>query len=549
MHARGAAAGAAELAELAVRLTPAEDVEDVRRRVLDCADRLREAGDGGRAIALLEQACEAAPRGPARAAVLVRLAGTVARLDDPRKAVNLYRDALAEAEGDAALEAEIHLNLAGLVTTEGRHRALAHAELAVEAAARAGDDSLRCRALATFGFLHFRVGRGIPRELMEEAMALERSLPHAPQTSEATSVFAFQLVISGELEPARRLLEEQRAALHARDDLEEVGALWLLSLLEWRAGNWELGARHAADLLALRAQFGREAERPIAELPAVVIAAHQGRTEEARDRSERALALAETEGLRIAQSGHLWVLGFIELSRGDAARALGYLERSWTIRDSVRVLEPGHRFDLADTLEALIAVGELEEAECKLEVWEKRARALDRSWALAITARCRALLLAARGDPAGAQAGFERALAEHARTQDPFQHARTLLAHGVTQRRAKQRGSARLELEQALASFERLGAPLWAEKARSELARIGGRRAHARGELTEAERRIATLVAEGRTNREVAAALFVTEHTVEGALTRAYRKLGVRSRTELAHRLRHENEAAPGRKL
>ena len=148
-------------------------------------------------------------------------------------------------------------------------------------------------------------------------------------------------------------------------------------------------------------------------------------------------------------------------------------------------------------------------------------------------------LLAAQGDIAGAEAGFERALTEHARTQDPFQHARTLLAQGITQRRGKQRGAARLTLEQALAIFERLGAPLWAQKARSELARIGGR-APARGELTEAERRIAALVAEGRTNREVAAALFVTEHTVEGALTRAYRKLGVRSRTELAHRLGHE---------
>ena len=274
-------------------------------------------------------------------------------------------------------------------------------------------------------------------------------------------------------------------------------------------------------------------------MPAALIAAHQGRIEDARDRSERALALAEADGIRIAQSGHRWVLGFIELSLGDAAAALGYLERAWEIRDSVRVLEPGHRLELADTLEALIAVGELAEAERKLVPWEQRARALDRSWALAITARCRALLLAARGDLAGAQAGFERALAEHARTQDPFQHARTLLAQGVTQRRAKQRGAARLTLEQALAIFERLGAPLWAEKARSELARIGGR-APSRGELTEAERRIAALVAEGRTNREVAAALFVTEHTVEGALTRAYRKLGVRSRTELAHRLGHE---------
>jgi DNA-binding CsgD family transcriptional regulator len=261
--------------------------------------------------------------------------------------------------------------------------------------------------------------------------------------------------------------------------------------------------------------------------------------EDARALSEHALARAERDGIRIAQSGHCWVLGFIELSRGDAAAALTYLERGWEIRDSVLLLEPGHRYELADTLEALIAVGRLEDAERKLVPWEERSRALDRSWALAITARCRALLLAARGDFAGAQASFERAIAEHGRTQDPFQHARTLLALGTTQRRARQRGAARATLEQALAIFERLGAPLWAEKARAELRRIGGR-ASSRGELTEAERRIAVLVAEGRANRDVAAALFITEHTVEGALTRAYQKLGVRSRAELAARLRRQ---------
>ena len=103
-----------------------------------------------------------------------------------------------------------------------------------------------------------------------------------------------------------------------------------------------------------------------------------------------------------------------------------------------------------------------------------------------------------------------------------------------TQRRAKKRGAARTTLEDALARFERLGAPLWAEQTRAELARIGGR-APSNGELTEAESRIAMLVAEGRTNREVAAALFLTVHSVETTLTRVYRKLEVRSRAELAH--------------
>ena len=169
-----------------------------------------------------------------------------------------------------------------------------------------------------------------------------------------------------------------------------------------------------------------------------------------------------------------------------------------------------------------------------LATWEARAGALDRAWALAILARCRALLVAARGDLDGALACFERSIAEHARDVDPFSRARTLLAQGRTQRRAKKRGAARATLESALAEFERLGAQLWADQTRAELARIGGR-APSRDELTEAERRIAALVAEGKTNREVAAALFLTERSVETALTRVYRKLGVRSRSELAH--------------
>ena len=121
-------------------------------------------------------------------------------------------------------------------------------------------------------------------------------------------------------------------------------------------------------------------------------------------------------------------------------------------------------------------------------------------------------------------------------TSIPFSARGHLLALGRTQRRAKKRGAARTTLEEALVEFERVGAPLWAEQARAELTRISGR-APSSGELTEGELRIADLVAEGRTNREVAAALFLTEHSVETALTRVYRKLGVRSRAELARLL------------
>ena len=102
-----------------------------------------------------------------------------------REAVGLHREALTEAEGDDTLEAEIHLRLAeGVIMTEDRNRGLEHAELVVQAASRAGDAALRCNALAMFGFLHFRGGRGIPREQMDEALALERSLPQWQVTAQ-----------------------------------------------------------------------------------------------------------------------------------------------------------------------------------------------------------------------------------------------------------------------------------------------------------------------------------------------------------------------------
>ena len=131
---------------------------------------------------------------------------------------------------------------------------------------------------------------------------------------------------------------------------------------------------------------------------------------------------------------------------------------------------------------------------------------------------------------------LERAGELHDRVGQPFELARTQLARGAAQRRARQKRKARDSLGSAIATFDELGTPLWAEKARAELARIGGRAPAGEG-LTPSERRIAELVAEGKTNKEVAVALVVSERTVESALTQIYRKLDVRSRTELAHKL------------
>ena len=158
-----------------------------------------------------------------------------------------------------------------------------------------------------------------------------------------------------------------------------------------------------------------------------------------------------------------------------------------------------------------------------------------RHWVLAQIARCRGLLEAAQGNVEEAMTALEDAVAEHEAVGDPFGRARALLALGVVKRRARQKRPAREAIEAALEAFEELGAAGWAEKARAELGQIGGR-TRAEG-LTAAEQRVAALVAEGRTNREVAAALFLAERTVASHLSHVYAKLGVRSRTELARKL------------
>jgi DNA-binding NarL/FixJ family response regulator len=130
---------------------------------------------------------------------------------------------------------------------------------------------------------------------------------------------------------------------------------------------------------------------------------------------------------------------------------------------------------------------------------------------------------------------LERALTEHERVAIPFEAARTLLIHGETLRRMKRKREARDSLERAQSAFEALGAPLWEARAAQALARVGGRSASPT-ELTETERRVADVVASGVTNKEAAERLFMSVKTVESNLRRIYRKLGIRSRAELARR-------------
>ncbi|HEX5261138.1 MAG TPA: LuxR C-terminal-related transcriptional regulator, partial [Gaiellales bacterium] len=266
------------------------------------------------------------------------------------------------------------------------------------------------------------------------------------------------------------------------------------------------------------------------------LAACRGRLTEARRRARTALRAGQQSGVVPVVYNATWVLGFCELAGGDHAatdRRLGPLVAAMV---EVGLGEPTFARFVPDELEALVRLDRLDEAERALAVWEERGRELDRHFALATGARCRALLCGARGDRTAALAACDEALTHHELLGEPFEEARTRLVAGSLLRRARRRSAARGMLEAARTEFTRLGARTWRAAAEAELARLAGGTAGS-SSLTAAEQRVAAEVARGRTNREVAAALYISESTVEGTLWRVYRKLGVRSRSELARLL------------
>ena len=253
--------------------------------------------------------------------------------------------------------------------------------------------------------------------------------------------------------------------------------------------------------------------------------------EEARAHALKGLAICEEIGEQAYGAYNRQMLGFLELSLGNAAKAHGHLG-TYSIEEGIE--GPKRISMIGDEIAALIQLGELEAATGLVDELERRGTWLNRPILVGTACRYRGLIRAARGDLDGAAEPIEQALAIFDGGL-PFERARTLLISGEVRRRSKQKRAARDALEEALALFDKVGAPLWAAKARAELARIGGRTTTAG--LTATERRVAELVAEGRSNKEVANELFVSVRAVEANLSKVYAKLDVRSRTELARRL------------
>jgi DNA-binding CsgD family transcriptional regulator len=305
--------------------------------------------------------------------------------------------------------------------------------------------------------------------------------------------------------------------------------------VEWFTGCWAEADELATQALDLADQLRDDQYRVIALYARALLDAHLGRVEPARTGAADALTIADAVSDALFAVQSRTVLGFLALSRGDARAADRELRPlpAWLFSNGWR--EPTD-FAWTNATEAMIGAGELQEAEAWLERYEDLAERSRSPWALATAARNRGQLCEARGDIKGAREALDRALAEHARMLCPFEHGRTLLAAGSIRRRAREKRAARDTLEEAHRIFGGLGAVVWTNRAGDELARISGRRPTS-DDLTTSEARLAALAAEGLSNKEIAAAMHISVHTVEAHLTRIYRKLGIRSRAALAQRL------------
>jgi DNA-binding CsgD family transcriptional regulator len=336
----------------------------------------------------------------------------------------------------------------------------------------------------------------------------------------------------GEYDEAGARLEGDYEQWRDRDE-SVVGELsWLLGWLELWTGNYNRAADFAGQALDIAAQYGFDGHGH--PLPGAWTAAYQGRFGLARELAARGLALCAEQ---IGVAGPLFpgVLGLCAAWSGDPAAGVEQFAEADRIAADIGWQEPHRRPWTADYVEALLELGRVDEAARVLGTWEDDARSRGRPRILAEATRCRGLIAAAERRTDEALDLLERAAEEHERLGDPFGRARALLALGVVRRRQRQKRTARDAIGAALALFEDLGAASWAAKARLELGSIGGRTRETG--LTAAERRVAALVAEGRTNKEVAAALFLGERTVASHLTHIYLKLGVRSRAELVRKV------------
>ena len=535
---RGAPAAAAELLELAIGLGG-----DTPERRIEAARHHFNAGDTAGARALLRETIERLNPGPLRAEAS-SLLGFVHLFDDGFvEAAGVLERALDDAGDNLALRTRLLISLSYTRYNAGRFGAAARSiEDAVTHAERLGQPHPLSQALSMRAILWFLRGDGLDEEGLARAVALEDHHADIPMAFRPSMQNAMMLGWTGQLDAAHDELASIRRRCVERGEENELMFVAVHSVLVeiWR-GDFTDATLIAEDAVERALQLGGDVPLFVAMTIRAALATYAGREDQARRDTSEALAASQRSGANLLVVWTLTTLGFLEVSLGNYDAALSTLA---PLLSNLNVAPDATEIPAAsfvpDAVESLVALGRLAEAEPLVDVLERNGARLDRAWMLAVGARCRAMLLAGRGDIDAASVAAQEAMAHHDRLAMPFERARTQLVVGQLQRRQRRRDAASATLREALVTFEDLGVPLWAKRARAELNRSSGTRT--RAELTASEQRVAELAATGVTNREVAAALFISPKTVEANLTHIYQKLGIRSRAELGRLMGRADE-------
>ena len=532
---RGALRPAALLLERAQQLTPPSRDEDALRRAVEAAFLHFESGDARRAEAKLRDVIAPLPSGFHRAKAVAVLA-RIRLYEHPEEARKLFLQVVDEAGDDRATLAVAHEGVAAssIWIFERFEEALEHTEIAFALASEAGNDSLAADVVLTHLTAETLLGRPTVPATAELALSLQKSAEHVRVMDQPLISLAEHWSWTDSLVRARdALVDLMRRALDLGDENARPWLMFLLGDVERLLGSLEPALLLAREGREASEQSGQPLFRSIHLALESRVLAQLGRPDETREAARQAREEGRDRFVGLVTSA---ALGELSLVLGAPDETVVELEPSIAFIRDEGVVEPGVARFVTDQVEALLEVGRRDEARMLLDWHEANARRLERMSALANCARCRGLLASQAGRLDDACAAYEEALDWHSKVEVPLDRARTLLALGIAQRRTKRRRQARETLDEALAVFEQTGAALWAERARAELKRISGRAATP-GALTPAEQRVAALVCEGRTNREVAAALYLSDRTVEGHLAHIFGKLGIRHRTELASAL------------
>lgn len=369
VRSRGATDAAAELAELAARLTPPDETEPLLRRKIDAARYHFEGGEITRARDLLDDVIATGDPGSLRAEALFRLGDVLYNNADFFSGLQRYQRALDEPDAEPRLRARIlqakafcEMNLGDYTT------ASQSAETALQFARSADDPEALAGALAYVFFTRFQRGRGVDMRLGEEALALDSSAWDLPLERRPSYAMATVLMWTDRFEESREILAALHRSLIDRGDESAVPVLLhLWSVMEVLAGDFRAAAELAATSADGARTIGRDSARAYALAWQAMTAACLGRADAARAFADENLELAQRVGATPALIYVAQALGFLELSLGDAEGAHSRLGPVATLLAAFGPMDPGLFRFLPDEIEALITLGLLDEAEQAIE--------------------------------------------------------------------------------------------------------------------------------------------------------------------------------------